>query len=526
MAENAALSQQGRLIAALRQTLGLGDSEVLETHISWVLLSGNYAYKLKKAVDFGFLDYSTLERRHRFCLDELSLNRRYAPDLYIDVVPVTETHGHVQLGGTGQALEWAVRMHRFPAGNLLSQMLTAGEISDTLLAELGKTIALFHNALPASSTARDQSAALGEATRANFAVLRDYCREAFIKRSVEKVASWSEEEHQRIGALLVQRQQDGHVRECHGDLHCNNVVLYEGRLLPFDGIEFNPELRHIDTMSEVAFLTMDLRAAGHSELAATFLDAYLAWSGDYGGVRLLPFFECYRAMVRAKVAALGGGCEPVPDSAPGRLQLLKYLAAAQPAYRPAPHLVITHGLSASGKSFCARLLTKHGPYIRIRSDVERKRLFGLAPDADSKAAGIDIYTHEATKRTYHHLLDLARNLLRDGIPVVVDAAFLKYAERRQFRQLADECGVAFTILSARASQPTLKARMAQRGSLNGEPSEADWKIVEQQLKWQEPVRADESVVTETVDTDGDRPLEAWVARFIAKNAGQGSVAGH
>lgn len=435
--------------------------EVVETHISWVLLAGDYAYKFKKPVTLPFLDYGTLERRRADCLAELRLNRRYAPDLYLDVV---EFDG-----------EPAVKMRRFDEATRLDHVCKRGELTPAHLSDLARTVVAFHAAadmaLPDSRFGTPDQV-LAPAIE-NFDELDALLPNEAVR--LQSLRQWAHDEFARRRQVFTERKAAGFVRECHGDLHLGNLVLLGGKPVPFDCIEFSEDFRWIDVASEIAFTWVDLIDHEQPGLACWLLNEWLVWSGDFGALGVLRFYAVYRAVVRAKVAAIRGNAAEAGE----------YLAMAEGLTSPPPpRLTITFGLSGSGKTTTssARLLADEtASTVRIRSDVERKRLFGLAPDAGSGGA---IYGADATLRTYARLAELSRQALADGWPVIVDAAFLKRAEREAFRALASELHAPFSILACEAAPDELRRRLAAR---SGDASEATVAVLEQQLHWAEPL---------------------------------------
>lgn len=439
--------------------------ELLETHISWVLLAGDFAYKLKKPVTLPFLDYGTPDRRRACCAAELRLNRRYAPGLYLDVVDFDG--------------EPAVKMRRFDEAGRLDHVCRRGELTPAHLSNLARTIASFHaaaDAAPAGSRYGSPDTALAAALE-NFDEL-----DRLLPAEAQRLAAlrgWTIEEFERRRGVMAARKDAGRVRECHGDLHLGNLVLIDDAVVPFDAIEFNDEFRWIDVASEIAFTYVDLLDHDEPGLACWWLNEWLLWSGDHGALAVIRYYAVYRAVVRAKVAAIRGE----RDEAAGYLDLAGSLNAP-----PAARLAITFGLSGSGKttvSGAALLVDTRAATIRLRSDVERKRLFGLAPDA---ASGGAIYGAEATARTYARLETLSGNALDDRWSVIVDAAFLKRAERRAFRELAKEKAAAFSILACTAPDDELRRRLEAR---SGDASEADAVVLARQQEWVEELDADE-----------------------------------
>ncbi len=485
----------------------VSEFKLIETHISWILLTGHYAYKIKKPVNLGFVDFSTLEKRHHYCQEELRLNRRLAPMLYLEVVSFTGTPRHPLIGGKGTPFEYAVKMKQFPPEARLDLVLQRGELRPFHIDRLARDIADFHARIAvadAKSPFGEPEAVHGH-TMDNFTTLRQLIADNEKREVIETVARWSDDSFGQLREAIAERKAKGHVRECHGDMHLGNMVLLNGRVVVFDCIEFNPALNWIDVISELAFLVMDLEQRGHSGLAFRFLNGELEQSGDYPGIRLLTYYLVYRAMVRAKVAGIR-----LSQTAPRSLErvqqeqeLQEYLRLAQRYIRPRkPHLFITHGLSGSGKTHLTQPLLERLRAFRIRSDVERKRMFGLPPEARSAAApGKGIYTPQATQQLYAHLLTLAEGILQSGYPVIVDATFLKRSHRDRFRELARRAGAAFTILDFQADTATLRARIQRREQEKKDASEATVAVLERQLAGREPLAADEQPNVVTIDTE-------------------------
>ncbi len=488
------------LVDALRAHLQASTGQAVdlhETHISWVLLAGDLAYKLKKPVCLPFLDFSTLALRKHFCEEEVRLNRRLAAPLYLGVLPVCGTPQAPRIGGTGPVIDHVVCMRRFPAGALLSELLAAGRLQPQDLGQLALRLADFHAAAavapvgvaePGAQVVLDVLAQL-DGTRPQTAALR----------------AWVAQHATHLQATWQARRRAGAMRECHGDLHLANAVKLGSDVVGFDCIEFDPALRWTDVMSDVAFLAMDLQAHGRGDLAFRFLDAYLQRSGDYAGVPVLRFQQVYRALVRALVGRLRAAHQG-PD----------YLACAQRLAQPADggaRLLITHGLSGSGKSSLAGRLLEAAGAVRVRSDVERKRLFGL--DALQSSAGRvpDMYSAQATQRTLERLRECAGHALQAGYPVIVDAAFLRRAERQAFQAWAAELRVPFAILHCRADEAVLRQRVAERGLAGNDASEATLAVLEQQWAHHEPLREDEQAFVLEAATDAPVDVAALWARW-------------
>ncbi len=489
-------SAQSKLVAALldsrRYPHPAKTVRLIETHISWVLLAGRYAYKIKKALDLGFLNFTALEARRFYCAEEIRLNRRMAPKIYLDVIPVGGDTEAPELGAQ-PAIEYAVRMRRFTSANQMDRLVAHDKIVPRHIDSLAATLARFHSGLPAVETgsAFGSAVVIYSSALQNFEQLQRLLKEPADLDAVAALRRVTEIAYTACERRFGERRAQGYVRECHGDLHLGNIALIGNEPIPFDGIEFNPALRWIDVMDEAAFTVMDLLHHKRPEFACRFLNAYLEATGDYGGVSVLRFYVAYRAAVRAKVSAIRAFQAGMSKrgTADALANCRSYLALGRACLaRHQPALIITHGLPGSGKTTFAQAALERLQAIRIRSDVERKRLFGLAPSADSRSS-IDsgIYGADATQRTYARLHELARKLLMAGFPVIVDAAFLKQEERKQFRELAHGLTVPFAIASMQASKATLRARIMQRRNQANDASEAGIAVLETLQAAQEPL---------------------------------------
>jgi len=493
---------------------------VIETHISWVVLTGCFAYKIKKPLALGFLDYSTLPLRRHFCEEELRVNRRYAPELYLDVVAITASREGPQVGGSGEVLEYAVRMRQFPDDALLATIVARGDPGPALWRRFGADIARIHAALPAAGPQHDDGRGtplrLRDAVNQNFRQIRPYLRDAQDIARLNRLEEQAWADYHRHEPQLWARYEAGFVRECHGDLHLGNMLVLDGRAFAFDAIEFNPFLSWIDVLNEMAFLAMDCESRGCGASGFVALNAWLEHSGDYAGLGLLDFFMAYRSMVRAKVSVLGAGRPPVAEGSAEHGALRRYLALAEHYARPRiPFLAITCGVSGSGKSTLAEALAGVARAIRLRSDVERKRLFGIAPEQSSRAGpgAPDIYTPEASARTFARLAEIAAATLRGGFPVIVDATFIRRRHRDEFRRLAHQLGVSFHVLLCTASPAELERRVHARCVAANDASEADLAVLHAQLAEAElPLPADEPE-TLTLDTLAPGALGAALARL-------------
>lgn len=486
---------------------------LMETHGAWVLLAGEFAYKIKKPVRFPFMDFSSLALRRQACETELRVNRRFqnldrpATQLYLGVLPILGTPAEPRWGepGTadaGKAIEFAVQMRRFDEAARLDHLCERGELTSEHMTGLARRMASFQAraAVVGSSQPWGHPTAAMRWPRDNFDALRKALTDPADAALVRELSEWTEQRYNAIEPLLSRRRQKGRVREGHGDLHLGNLVLIEDEVLPFDAIEFNDALRWIDVANDMAFAWMDLLSHGRPGLANVLLSAWLDASGDVSSHTVWTFFASYRAGVRAKVAAIRldqlGGEGSSPEADASLAEVRRYLALARDiAHPPAPQLIITHGLSGSGKTWASsRWLADEasGRAIRLRSDVERKRLHGLSALATSGSSlNSGLYTPKSHGDTYGSLLSRARMLLADGWTVLVDAAFLRAAERAEFAALAQGAGVPFHILACEAPVEVLRQRITERQARGADASEATVEVLEKQLEWLEPLDASE-----------------------------------
>ncbi len=501
------LAQQSRMVAALQASLqrqlashAAGAAvERIETHISFVLVAGEFAYKFKKAVSLGFLDFTTLAQRQHDCLDELRLNRRLAAPLYLDVLPVTGTPDAPQIGGAGEPIDWLLRMRAFDQAGLWDRMTARSALHGAHVDALAAQLHAFHRdaAVADAHSHHGQPEQIRAPMRDNLRTLGEVLKAPADRARLHALQAWEARTFAALEAVFEQHRRAGRIRECHGDLHLGNVVQIGDQPVAFDCIEFSDELRWIDVMSEIAFMAMDLRHHGRADLAHRFVNACLEHGGDYAGLRVLRYYEAYRALVRAKVTALRVAQQAGADAQAVAHAVRPYLDLAEPGEpTSAPALMVTHGCSGSGKTTLTRSLIEASGAIRIRADVERKRLFGLDATARSSTAldttpGPALYTADATEATYVRLLELAAEVLAGGRSVVLDATFLRRRHRDQARQWAAQHGVRFVILDFAADPAVLLERVRQRAARGNDASDADEAVLAAQLRSAEALAADE-----------------------------------
>ena len=510
----AARSRVAALCAVLEKTEG-APVRLIETHTSWVLIARALAYKIKKPVHLPFLDFRTLASRRYFCDEELRLNLRFAPDLYLDIVDVRDGPDGPCFGGAGRLLDFAVRMHRFPDGSLWSERLAAGTLAAAQVDAFASSLADHHrDAAVAPSASAFGSPAVHERVVRQLVVAIDAWQAGAARADPEWPAlrRWLDDQRSRLEAHWPGRLAMGRIRECHGDLHLGNVLQLGDKTTAFDAIEFDEELRWIDTLDDLAFLAMDLLAHGRRDFAFLLLNSYLEASGDYDGLPALRFFLVSRALVRSLVAALvsAGGIEAAGGcTAAHYLKLAAALARGSDA-----RLAVTHGLPGSGKTFISQLMLEEVGAVRVRSDVERKRLFGLSALQSSRGrVPGGIYDAATTQQTYSRMLAVAHTALAAGWPTIVDAAFLCRAERAQFAALASADAAPFTILDCRAGLPLLHKRIASRKATAGDASEADAAVLERLKIVDEPLDGLESAFALVIDAEQSPPAAALALRW-------------
>jgi aminoglycoside phosphotransferase family enzyme/predicted kinase len=493
--------------AAYGHSVAPGGPQLLETHLSWVLLSGPYAYKLKKPVAFGFVDFSTAERREQACRDELRLNRRLSPARYLDLVPVygtAETASFVAPVDTppgsnhpAAVIAWAVRMVQFEQEQLLPAALAAGRVDQAAIRELAARLACFHRdaATAGSGTPWGKPEAVRQPVLDNLTALAA-CPQA--QAVLEPLTAWVNRQARLLTPWFSRRQSDGHIRECHGDLHLGNMLLGPAGIEVFDALEFSETLRWIDPISEMAFLVMDLAVRGRADLGSLLLNGWVEATGDGAGLRGWAWYSVYRALVRAKVSWLRlqqSGLEAAERSRM-RAELVRYLNLAMDwIQRQSQPLVLMHGLAGSGKSTIAAQLSRRLGAVVFRSDVERKRLFGIWGVSPTRQLQGELYGPKASRHLYGIVLPtLVEAASAGGLAVIVDACFLRRSERQRMVDLAGQLSIPVQIVVCEAPEPTLRQRLLERAAAGTDPSDANAEVLERQHQWLEPLDPDEQAL--------------------------------
>ncbi|MEW8315439.1 MAG: AAA family ATPase [Candidatus Thiodiazotropha endolucinida] len=495
---------QDRLIARLVHCPKCFDDpqcevEHIETHISHLLLAGDRVYKIKKPLDLGFLDFSTLEKRRQCCEEELRLNSRLAPDLYLGVVGIGGTLDSPRIGADEGIIEYAVEMRRFRQQDLLSHTLPDRE----QIEYLARLLAEFHHSIPSISHGMPYGTPehIIQPILENFRLIRGLKQPLFEIERLNVLQTWAEQQSMVLQPIMEERYYAGHIRECHGDLHLGNITLFENKITPFDGIEFNPDLRWIDTLSDIAFLLMDLQHRGMNSAASQLLNSYLERTNDYAGLPMLRFYLLYRATVRAKVSAIRATQSGLQHEE-WEQQLEEYrsfLSLAESVIRhPPASLILTHGVSGSGKSTVSGWLAEQLMAIRIRSDVERRRLF---PERKGSGVEIERYSERASRITYNHLAGMAKQLLRSGFSVIIDATSLAQWQRELFLQLSENQQAPMVIIDCQAEESLLKKRIRKRCDGGQDASEADLAVLKLQQEKRQSLTASELERTIVVDSE-------------------------
>ncbi|WP_020406094.1 AAA family ATPase [Hahella ganghwensis] len=500
----------------------VSDIQLIETHISWVFLTGTYAYKVKKPMDYGFLDFTALEKRKFYCEEELRLNRRLVPDVYLEVIPISGTPEAPQLGGDGDPFEYAIKMRQFNPQTLDKMSHDAPELGGHL-EQLALKVADFH----LNQSARtDENMTYGhpdvvfEPVQQNFDQIRPLLSDPQELKQLEYLEGWAQSTFERLRPLMEKRDKDGFVRECHGDMHLANVTTEDGNVMLFDCIEFNDYFRWLDVYNDIGFLLMDLEDRGLKGFGYRVLNTYLEQTGDYQGLILLPFYKAYRAMVRCKIALFTMGAPGISEEMrqEEEKKYKRYMDLAESYMSvPARFLIITHGVSGSGKTTISSHLLERLGIIRLRSDIERKRLFGLK-SGEKSHSDLDggIYSPEANLKTYQYLAEEAEMLLQAGQAVIIDATFLHQDQRNIMDEVAAENGVPFAIVDCRAPQAKIEEWLEKRSAESQDAAEADVSVMRHQLTHAEPFTDDEMTHVVELASDNLEEIDALADRLASK----------
>ena len=485
--------------------------QLIQTHVSYVLLTGDYAYKLKKPVNFGFLDFSTLEKRQYFCHEELRLNQRGAGELYLEVVPITLTDEQYHLGGTGEAVEYAVKMRQFPQETLFSELFASGKLQESYLEELGRVVAQYH----AEAVTNDYIRSFGEVSQVRLAIDENYQQaQNYIggpqtQEQFEETKQYTDNFFVQHPELFKSRIDNNYICECHGDLHLRNIALWHDKIMLFDCIEFNEPFRFVDVMYDVAFTVMDIEARGRKDLGNAFLNAYLEQTGDWEGLQVLPLYLSRQAYVRAKVSSFLLDDPNIPDAVKeesAKTAAAYYRQAWEYTKAQQGKLILMSGLSGAGKSTTAKYLARKLNAVHLRSDAVRKHLAGIPL---LERGGDEIYTPEMTQKTYSRLLALGIILANQGWSVILDAKYDRQDLRSAAISQAAQHQLPIHIINCSAPVEVLTQRLLQRA---GDIADATADLLASQIKQFEPFTGQEQPYLTVVNTT--EPLQAQLSGLI------------
>ncbi|HEX9757077.1 MAG TPA: AAA family ATPase [Nitrospiria bacterium] len=497
-----------------------GHFRVIQTHISWVLLTGRFAYKIKKPLNLGFLDFSSLKKRLFYCQEELRLNKRLSEKIYLDVIPISGSPEAPILNGKEPPIEYAVKMREFPQDAQLDRVLARGQLLAGHIDGLTTKLAQFHQRIPVAPMGSPFGSPnrIIQPIRENFQTIFKNITSRTERQDLSHLEHWIKKTHQLLRPLMKKRKKQGFIRECHGDMHLGNMALLKNQVIIFDCLEFNENLRWIDVMSEIAFLTMDLEDRRQYFFANKILNGYLEKTGDYEGTRILRYFQVYRALVRAKVSCIRLNQEGITkkDQKLIREEIKTYLNLAKGYTHPKEKwLAITHGFSGSGKTTLTQFLLEKTGALRIRTDVERKRLKGLSPSARTRSPiGKNLYSSHVTRQVYLKMRGLAKMILGAGFPVIVDGTFLKKLQRKILQPIARDINIPFVILNFKAPESTLRSRINRRKKKASDASEANLDVLKHQIFSQEPLEKKEQFYTIDFDVGKEIKEEQKLKKLI------------
>jgi aminoglycoside phosphotransferase family enzyme/predicted kinase len=491
--------------------------ELVQTQMSFVFLTDDYAYKVKKPVNLGYLDYTTHEKRQFYCQKEVELNRRLCPKVYLGVVPITRYRGAILVAGKGEVIEHAVKMRRLPQEAMMDVLLAKNHVSPEMITSVAKKLVAFHHKAEtnASISAFGNIKAITQNTEENFSQTNKYIGNTISPAKYQHIKDYTNSFIEKNTPLFDKRIAQGRIRDCHGDLHTAHICFADGICI-YDCIEFNDRFRYCDVASEVAFLAMDLDHYGRADLSRSLVNAYIAESRDRELLTLLGFYKCYRAYVRGKVESFKLDDPYIaPAEKSHTLEIASsYFDLAHAYTRSRPILFITTGLVGTGKTALAQALAKRLGLMVISSDVTRKQLAGI-PVTERRFEKLDtgIYSPEFSRKTYDKMFSEAKAILSDGGSVILDASFVKARERLKAKGLASDIGADFIIIECTLDEESIKQRLAQRLE-QGSISDGRWEIYKPQKRQFQPVI--EVPPKNHVIIDTSLPIEETVKQVLDK----------
>ena len=518
------MSQLPELVQALLSPKAYPETpkqiKLVQTQMSFVFLADKYVYKVKKPVNLGYLDYTTLDKRHFYCQREVELNRRLCPEVYLGVVPITKGKGSFLMGGQGEVIEYAVKMRRLPQEAMMDVLLASNQVSPEMVTRVAQRLAKFHQEAEtnASISAFGELKAINKNTEENFTQTEKYIGKTISQEEYQRIREYTDSVIEGNASLFHRRIADGRIRDCHGDLHAAHICFTAGICI-YDCIEFNDRFRYCDVASEVAFLAMDLDHYGRADLSNAFVDAYIDMSQDRELSQLLNFYKCYRAYVRGKVESFKLD-DPYITKAEKRQTLdiaSSYFDLAYSYIRSKPILFITAGLVGTGKTTLAQALARRLGLVVISSDVTRKQLASISvTEHRFEEFDTGIYSAEFSRKTYDKMFSQAKDILSGGRSVILDASFIKAEERLKAKRLAEKMGADFFIVECSLDEESIKQRLAQRLK-EGTTSDGRWEIYEPQKRQFEPVM--EVLPRNYVIIDTSAPVNTTVKQVLDKLSG-------
>jgi aminoglycoside phosphotransferase family enzyme/predicted kinase len=485
--------------------------EMVQTHISYLFLTDNYVYKIKKPVDYGFLNFTTLDRRRFYCEEEVRLNRRLCPDLYLGVMQIRESEQGISFQGNGKIVDYAVKMRRLPQDRMLAALLRKNAVDESDICRIAVTIAGFHNTAERTNEIDRYGdiSVIRQNWDENFRQVADFVGKTLERCDLDLISEWVYGFIAQNPGLFSERVEGGHIRDCDGDIHAENICL-EDKVYIFDCIEFNERFRYIDTAADIAFLLMDFDYHGKKSFSDLFVEEYMSLSGDTGMPEILDFYKIYRAFVRGKVESFRLS-DPDMSSDEKRSAVEKagrhFRLARGYILRKklAPSLVIFSGLMGTGKSTLAAELAFELGLEQVKSDTVRKQIAGI-PATERCLANYNegIYSADYSRKTYQRLLEAAKRALASGSSIVLDASFCKKEDREPFRLLAEKTGAGFFIINTTCPDKVVKDRLDSRILDEGEPSDGRWELYHRQKEEFEAIADYEG---KRIAPDTSKPLQ-------------------
>ncbi len=495
--------------------------KLLQTHISYVFLADDLVYKIKKPVDFGFLDFTTLEKRKFFCEREVELNRRLCPEIYLGVVPVVEQNDKAFFEGEGEPVEWAVKMKRMPEEGMMGRLIKEGRLKLKHIDLIVDKLVPFYQEAETGPEVNKYGSleTISFNVNENFTQTKDFVGKALARHRYDFIVNWSNTFMEENKKLFEERVARGFIRDGHGDLYSANICFDEpqNKVYIFDCIEFNDRFRCGDVAQDLAFLAMDLDFHQLKDFSGYFIEKYVKLSGDQGLLELLDFYKCYRAYVRGKIGCFTWASPEVDEktketnlAAAKRYFDLAYLYAGG-----SPILVVVFGLSGTGKSTLARVLSERLLANYYNSDIVRKRMLEIPPEEHVyEPFGKGIYSEEMTQKTYEAMASYAVADLGTGRDVVLDATYRSKALRATILEQIKDLGIDWLWVQCVAPDEIIKKRFEERAKKEGEPSDGRWEIYVKQKEVFEPpseIPEERLLVLETT-----RPVEELVEEVIKK----------